>query len=266
MWNWLRRRRSPLISSSQELIDALYLAADKVERDGNPSAAIEYRASAGALSRATTHADCKGDKEIKDEFNAALFHTGVSFKGQLADLMDISRDTHQLVVSVSHDQQQTGAAVGELRAEFQTVAETVSGLSQDLVTLRDAFVARGEVIDQLQRDVATILTGQNQSVEDRRDLRTNQEHMLERLDKIEAHMAGSKRALVDQHEGRIGDLEAFTAQVRAFIEQIQAYIEPGLTPEAAHERSQRYIDMLERHEREIQALRRDEDRAAGGGQ
>jgi chromosome segregation ATPase len=100
-------------------------------------AAMEYRTSADALSRAVAHGGVSVD-HLSYAFSRAQFN----LDDKLDQIFDVSQDTHLLVQGVDNELKDHGAklerqeaAVGELRNTFQAIGERVSQNEGRITTL-----------------------------------------------------------------------------------------------------------------------------------
>jgi len=180
MLNRLFGRHTPkLPASSAELADALRTAAQFADSD---SARLEYTNAADALDRAIMHTRQHGDEPTRDALAYALGRAELNLKEQLAELIEVSKDTHLLV-------QGQGAAVVELRAEFhqgmRAVGERLTSVEADT--------------EALKRTVAGHDQSRDRSIEDRRILRRE-------MDESKAHRAQIQVTL-NQIDTRLAAIE-----------------------------------------------------------
>lgn len=142
--------------------------------------------------------------------------------------------------------QQTRAAVRALGTEIdqakrdtvaavQEVAVAVGKTQDDITAIVERMDARDTLNDERYEDSQEF---ERQSLEDRDRLNKAITDLAERL---EAYIAGSRRGEVDT--------------IKEWVAQIQSYLDPDMTPEKAREQQQRYIEMIERHEAELQRIK-----------
>lgn len=74
--------------------------------------------------------EAHGRSALRDQVQGVLGESHVTIQDRLDALLNIGRDTHQLVMAVQGEQIGQGAAVLELRATFQQVAESVDHLAE----------------------------------------------------------------------------------------------------------------------------------------
>lgn len=91
---------------------------------------------ADLLIETAQRVEVHGQAQLRERVQGVLGESHVTIQDRLDSLLNIGRDTHQLVMNVQAEQVTQGAAVGALRAEFQTIGETVSGISADVDDLR----------------------------------------------------------------------------------------------------------------------------------
>lgn len=83
---------------------------------------------ADALIGAAQQVELVKDAQLRNHVQGTLGMAQIAINGRLDALLNIGRDTHQLVVAVQHEQREQGTAVYELRADFQAIGERVTGL------------------------------------------------------------------------------------------------------------------------------------------
>lgn len=118
-----RRHRPQLPTSSAELAEALRTAAQFADSE---SAKLEYQAAADALDRAITHTRQHGDEPTRDALAYALGRAELNLKDQMSELIEVSKEMLLSVQGLEKGQSEQGAAVGALRAEFQSFGENLS--------------------------------------------------------------------------------------------------------------------------------------------
>src|SRR5689334_607506 len=89
-----RHHRPQLPTSSAELAEALRTAAQFADGD---AAKLEYTNAADALDRAITHTRQHADEPTRDALAYALGRAELNLKDQLAELIEVSKETHMLV-------------------------------------------------------------------------------------------------------------------------------------------------------------------------
>lgn len=130
-----RRNKIPRLPvTTAELSEALRVAAKYADGE---SAQLEYNRAADALDRAIVHTKRHADAPTRDAVAYALGRAELNLQDQLRDLIEVSRETHLLVQGVHSAQSEQGAAVGELRAEFQSFGKSLTELESRIRTSDD---------------------------------------------------------------------------------------------------------------------------------
>jgi hypothetical protein len=207
-----RRFRPPLPATSAELAEALRTAAQFADND---TARLEYTNAADALDRAITSTRQHGDESVRDALAYALGRAELNLKDQMADLIDISKDTHIIAQDVQKEQREQGAAVVALRAEFLAFGETVSDRLLDIETNAAALEARVTDHDQ----------SRDRSIEERKLLRQDMDEskahrarIQNRLDTDLPAIGAAIRAQDDRHGKQIAAFDRRLANIERLLE------------------------------------------------
>jgi len=168
---FFRRQPEFLHLSAAELTDTLRAAAKLADVD---SVRIELTAAADALDRATTHAQKDGNVALRNDVFYALGRARLDLRDQIGELIETSKETHILMQQVHTAQGSQEAAVGALRAEFQTFGETISG---EIAELRERWDELVQWRNRVEATLAAVSEFRQESTNDRAQLRTAQQNM-----------------------------------------------------------------------------------------
>lgn len=157
MLAWLRRRRTPLMRSSEELAKLLRGAAVVA---ADPAIAEEYRTSADALDRVAALTRRHSDAPTADALQWALGRVELNVNEHQVELFDLLKAQHALL----KDQ---GAAVAELRADFHTTAESLDDWRQATDDRLESFERR---MSTSERDRGSIHAELREAQEERQQL------------------------------------------------------------------------------------------------
>ena len=139
-------------------------------------------ALADALLEAVAKIERFADYKLRNQAQTVIGDSYLTLSDRVDALLNISRDTHQLVMSVQADQQREGAAVAELRDGFQTLCETVSG-----------FEARLDLLDKRYGDVQRRLDVKRRRLDahdrDLADLKAAHAAHQDKIDRLAAAVA-----------------------------------------------------------------------------
>lgn len=134
MFSWFRRPASRPRSTRE--MSRVLRAASQFSDDAAEKA--EYDSAADALDRVLTLAERHSDAPTRDAFAYALGRAELDLGDKLAELIEVTKDTHITVQDVHTAQGEQGAAVRALRAEFQQFGEDMSNRIGGLERRMDA--------------------------------------------------------------------------------------------------------------------------------
>lgn len=168
---FFRRQPEYLQLSAKEMTDTLRAAAKLADVD---SVRIELTAAADALDRATTHAQRDGNVALRNDVFYALGRARLDLRDQIGELIEISKETRLLTQDVHQTQATQGAAVAELRAEFQAFGESVLG---EIEELKRQWAELVQWRGRIEAALASISAFREESTRDRAQLRDAQHDM-----------------------------------------------------------------------------------------
>jgi tetratricopeptide (TPR) repeat protein len=192
----------PRPQSTREMIRVLRAAG----QFSDPSERSEYDQAADALDRILQAAEKKSDRPTRDAFSYALGRAELDLGDKLAELIEVSKETHIIVQGVQGAQVKQEAAAGALWAAFQSFAESLTQWREEIERWR------GQVD-------ATLNSYKEFAVESRTD-----------------------RA---KHATQLGEVVRRMGEIEAFIIQIKQLMDRSPTPEQA-EQYRAFLDHLMR--------------------
>lgn len=165
MFHWFRRfLPNQLLASTSDVSEALRAASQYADSD---DIRLEYTAAADALDRAIAHAKRYGSKSERDAVTYALGRAQINVRAQMSELIETTKEIHVLMQDVHGAQTEQGAAVGELRAEFQKFGEDMSHRMGGLEQRMDASETDRKNIRDAIRDLDQRHGGQITTIDDR---------------------------------------------------------------------------------------------------